>query len=229
MCTEEPVTRSFVHDGYLELNVKMCNYSGISEVSLMWYHNDTLIISGARRTLSNNNTQLTLRDMRDYDAGIYKVNFSRSCEFVPSIVLADNAPVVFVVQEHSLPTYNPYSRVPTYYITDDMDSIMLLNEFTGIQPSSNSPLFSSWNRNGTRIIESSMFNMTLDGSATSTLQAIYNITNDVTGTYVGITYLNLRHQYYDCPIINYYLDLSLINNLPLPIAVSIWNVKFYGR
>ena len=168
--------------------------------------------------------------MRDYDAGIYKVNFSRSCEFVPSIVLADNAPVVFVVQEYSLPTYNPYSRVPTYYITDDMDSIMLLNEFTGIQPNSSSPLFSSWNRNGATITENSMFNITLDGSATSTLQtSVYNITHDVTGTYVGITFLalNSRRQYYDCPIINYYLDLNF--NLPLPIAVSIWNVKFYGR
>ena len=126
--------------------------------------------------------------MRDYDAGIYKVIFSRSCDFVPSLAIVDNAPVIFVVQEYSLPTYNAYS---TYYVTDTSSSILL-----SIQTNSSTLSPSSrWYRNGIMITESSMDNITVanqDGYATNTLHTVYNDTRDVTGTYVGITGLTLH-------------------------------------
>ena len=97
------------------MNVKVLNnIYNINNDSLVWYRNDSRIISGGRHIISDNNTRLTINNLRDYDAGVYKVNFSYSCDYsLPSI--PDFVPVVFTVQEHSLPVYDPLTTVPIHH------------------------------------------------------------------------------------------------------------------
>ena len=104
--------------------IVLSNDYGINNDSLVWYHNDSRIIPGGRHIISDNNTRLTINSLRDYDAGVYKVNISYSCDY-PLPSTANFVPVIFTVQEHSLPVYDPLTTVPTYYITDRSSRIFL--------------------------------------------------------------------------------------------------------
>ena len=195
MHTPERVSRSFSPGGYLELNVNVTDNSfGISHSSLVWYHNETELVSGDRRAITNNHTTLIIRDMRSHDAGEYKVNFSYTCPYpLPSLALF--APVTFTVQGNSPPTYNPLSRIPTYYVSaeDSNTNIMLMN--ISVNTLYLNLFHPYWYRNGRRLS-----NVHLNGSTTSvSLQAAYT---DIGGIYIGLIEAYHRHQLvlYDCCI-----------------------------
>ena len=212
MHTFEPVSRSFSHGGYLELNINITDSNfGISNSSLVWYHNGTELFSGDRHTITNDNTRLIIRDMRSHDAGVYKVNFTYTCPYpLPSLALF--APVTFTVQENSPPTYNPLSMIPAHYVSaEDPNSTIVLDISTDTQYFI--PLGAYWYRNGSQLRNT--------GSTISL--SLYTNSDDISGIYFGLIEVMYRYQ----PVINedYCVIGSSYFHLVIPIGLSLWNIS----
>ena len=224
--TDEPVLRAFYQGGYLELNVKvLSNYYGINNDSLVWHHNDSQIISGGRHIISDNNTRLTINNLRDYDAGVYKVNFTYSCEY-PLPSTAAFVPVIFMVQENSLPVYDPLTA--NYYFIDSNPRIFLntsvplqyIRSIYGVY----------WYKDGVRISNSNMSILTTteqDGLRTETLE----LTGTGSDSVAGIHMMALRARYDRSSI--FYEDYCTLaygvyyGDRVFIIGFSVWNVAKY--
>ena len=223
--TDEPVSRAFNQGGYLEMNVKvLSNYYRINNDSLVWYHNDSQIISEGRHVISDNNTRLTINNLRDYDAGVYKVNFTYSCDY-PLPSTADFVPVIFTVQEHSLSNYSPLTTVPTYYITDR-------NSWPGILLNTSVPLqyideiyYDFWYKDGVRVPDSNTSTTEQNGLRTDTLELTGTESDSAAGIYMVILYAEYDYHssLYDsnCFVARRIYSLHVYS----AIAFSVWNVK----
>ena len=190
----------------------------------MWYHNGSQILSRGRHIISENNTKLTINNLRDYDAGVYKVNFSYSCIYpLPSV--AAFVPVMFTVQEHSLPLYDPLTTLPTYYITDISPRIFLN---TSVPSQYIRRLYGVyWYKDGVRVSNSNTSTLTTTeqgGLRTGTL--------DLTGREsAGIYMVALRVRYaYESILFDYICLIADRVDLfyyEFAIGFSIWIVKNY--
>ena len=207
------------------MNVKvLSNIYDINNDSLVWYHNDSQILSGGRRVISDNNTRLTINNLRDYDAGVYKVNFSYSCEY-PLASNPDFVPVIFIVQEHSLPVYDPLTTVSTYYITDRNGPGILLNTSVPLQYIDG--IYGDyWHKDGVRVPDSNTSTTEQNGLRTDTLE----LTGD---SAAGIYMVALQASYdygssshsSNC-FIAYRIDLF---HTVFAIGFSVWNVKSHRK
>ena len=208
--------------------------------SLAWYHNGTRIITGNKFIISNNGTNLAIMDMREYDAGKYEVKInsinyngrrSVSCDMkvLPLLEsLAIHAPVTFLVQEYRPPLYDPSKAIiSTYLITEQQDTITLSNEIY-------SDLFvrdryyHNWYRNGTRVSPTNTSNQ--NRTILNSLQIMYNNSNDAIGHYIGVVTIRSHTLETECQdYYYYYRSIAFIFSRSIPILISHWNVKVYGK
>lgn len=198
--------------------------------SLVWYHNETELSPGGRHNITNSNTTLIITDMKDYDAGSYKVKFFNNCSYpLPSLAYA--APVTFTVQENSVPVYNPLATIPTYYLT--VNSTVVLNlpvvdahvqQYTY----NHTPYWYRSDGIQTGIGKESMMSLSVQ------------TTDDNIGVYIGLimarykTSFNIIHHYY-CRLAyyNFYHNntdyyYNALQNNSNPVRLSLWNIKIYG-
>ena len=96
--------------------------------SLVWYHNGTLVTSDDRVDIIDNGTELTISNVVQSDAGKYEVKInsiknargsSETCDMniLPMLEhLALHAPVMFILHESSILSYNPEDVITDYYI-----------------------------------------------------------------------------------------------------------------
>ena len=223
--TDEPVSRAFNQGEYLEMNVKvLSNYYLINNESLVWYHNDSWIISGGRHIISDNNTRLTINNLRNYDAGVYKVNFTYSCDY-PLPSTPDFVPVIFTVQERSLPVYDPLTTVPTYYITDRNGPGILLNTSVPLQYIR---IYGDyWYKDGVRVPNSNTSTTEQNGLRTDTLELTGTEYDSVAGIYIVV--LDTDYDYHsnlndrNCSVAREIYYYSRV----VTVAFSVWNVKIH--
>ena len=225
MYTDGPVSRTFNRGESLQLNVEVLSpndYDFTSE-SLAWYHNGSRIISGGRHTISSGNTRLTINDLRDFDAGFYKVNFTFSCDY-PLPSTADFVPVVFTVQEHSLPVYDPLNTVLTYYVMDISRPRVYLNasvpsHYYTTLGFTRGGFLDVWHKDGMRVYED-LSVADQDGKWTATLE----LTGIGSESASGIYTVALLSAYED----TIWDNCSLARHGAITtIGYSIWNVKTY--
>ena len=191
-----------------------------------------LSLHGGRHIISDNNTRLTINSLRDYDAGVYKVNFTYSCEY-PLPSNPGFVPVIFTVQENSLPVYDPLATVSTYYITD-RSSRLFLN--TSLQSQNIQRIYGDyiyWYKDNVIVRESNTSNITTTeqhGLKTDILELIHTESNSVAGVYmVGILARYNRSSniwYEDYCLIVREVDYSYFYHT---FGFSIWNVKSYRK
>ena len=239
--TEEPVVRSFSSGGRLVLNVNISDYYTAQFInSLAWYHNGTKLFSGDKYRITNNATTLSVSDMAESDAGVYDVkidsltyyyyygtNEDPNCDssVLPLLEsLAAHAPVTFTVQEHYLPEYDPHSIVSAYYITEsDVDSYSVDLHVRGLSNVSFSYVGAYWYRNGNRLNNGDVYNITTTNQDSS-LRVMSNSTADIVGDYVGIlttysfSFITVRYQ---CRNYYYYIEDEFFR---LPLKVTFWSV-----
>ena len=235
--TEEPVVQSFNRDEHLVLNVNILSDPNIPLInSLAWYYNGTKLLAGNKYGITNNTKTLTISDMTGSDAGVYEVkinsisynstaNEEQDCDSLVLPLLETRAilaPVTFTVQEQSLPEYNPSSIVSIYYVMAESDvgngyDIELRGE---VHPG-NVSLRSAWYRNGTRLYNENMYNITATNRALS-LRITANSTTDVIGDYVGILWATLNREQL-CE--DYYNYLWRFSYPQYPLNLRLWSIK----
>ena len=239
MYTTGPVVRSFNRGGRLQLNVNTSNYFARYNISLAWYHNGTRIFSGSKFAITDNNTVLTITDMIPSDAGEYTVRVSSidvsdywgyhgdpRCEalVLPSLeLMAAHAPVTFMVQQDCLPEYNLLIAI-LYFFTENHDHI----ELSTTETSQND--YSYWYRNGNRLSDSAIYNLTVSRQVSSVVITI-NDTDAATGSYVGFSQFDVIELYfgrYFCREYYYYIAGDL-GTSSIPSSLSYWKVIFQSK
>ena len=212
--------------------------------SLSWYHNGTEIISGEneRMIIDMNGTRLSITNMEESDAGTYQVKInstsssfgrnSESCDLLALPLLeltAGHAPVTFTVLEQHTPTYNPSSIVSTHYISEDTSNTLQLH--SNINTSLGTYLdrhWIFWFRNGIRLSDNSMFNLSGSSLERLSLQVTSYNSADITGDYLGMVWIvyNFNQDFRDlCR--GYYSYIRYIYYLP--VIASYWRVKVDGK
>lgn len=228
--------RSFSRGERLQLNVNI-NYTASHITSLAWYHNGTRIVSGSKYTISDSDTELTVINMEESDAGVYEVRIQSTdtsytgysnhplCE---SLVLplvettAAHAPVTFTVQENTLPKYDPLSVVTTHYIT----GISGTTELRDIYPAdvvsflSLQSVGSYWSRNGVTVRRAYDYST---NEETHSLVLTYNNTEDAVGSYAAVLSFHILDLSPLCEGYREYYchDLHICS---VPLSVSFWKI-----
>ena len=217
--------------------------------SLAWYHNGTRVTSDDRVHIINNGTELTISNMVQSDAGKYEVKInsietargsSETCDMniLPMLEhLALHAPVMFILHESSILSYNPEDDVITdYYIpayqgtslqSITIDNVIKINTSSVLRNDFDG--YHELYKDGIRVYDVNTFNSTVSygNEIMQSLRISYNNTDDITGHYVYLAY----GYYWDidsrtCPQYHSYIGNFIWE---FPIFVLYWHIKVYGK
>ena len=201
--------------------------------SLAWYHNGTQVTSSSRIFIYNNGADLVILSMVESDAGKYEVKI-HSMEYnrIHSLICDKNilpmmenmaifAPVTFILQKASLPSYMPEEEItefilPSYHGTSTqtiaIDNVIDVN-LNAVQVTSfrTSILL----KDGTKLHNGDMYNITvLHGNVINqSVRISYNNTDGIAGNYIYAEYLNYWEIKADiCP---HYLTILRFQIIPM--------------
>ena len=244
MFSEEPVVQSFSRGGSLLLRVSISDSSDARYItSLAWYHNGTRISSGLKYRIVNSSTTtiLSIFNMSGSDAGKYEAKID---SLYGSIYPVCNAllesisfysPVVFTVQENCVPMYDPHSTITYLYLFNGDSGRLQLRSEQLLPPALTRTHYSisrMWYRNGTRLSDRSMFNLTSNSHQEISLQITYNNSADIAGDYVGIASIYFIDLLYDIfpdycrPYSDLRFDTFLFHvHGEIPFKISFWTIK----
>ena len=232
--TDEPIARSFILDNEIVMNVILSNTQTNQPFvsSLMWSHNGTELISDGRVSIDNNGTSLTISNMVQSDAGRYEVKINstvlddgRTCNtnILPMLEnIALHAPMTFLLQENSLPTYTPEDAIVNY----DIPAYQYINKQLAINNTfmvnvpavlNETKIFNNLFRDGVGIFINETYNSTWSyGSFTTQYLTIsYNNSDDIAGQYVVQQFTN--YEAFDQAVCPGYFDYIRDNIGFLPI------------
>ena len=216
--------------------------------SLAWYHNGTRVTSDDRVNIIDNETELTISNVVQSDAGKYEVKInsiknargsSEMCDMniLPMLEhLSLYAPVTFILHESSILSYNPEDVITDYYIpayqgtslqSVTIDNVIKINSSSLLR--NDIYKYQVLYKDGIYVYDGNTFNSTVSygNEIMQSLRISYNNTDDITGHYV---YLGYTYSWYinrtTCPQYYYYIQ----NSIELfPIFVLYWNIKVYGK
>ncbi len=227
MNTDDSITRSFLSGDNIALSINLTTgtyrYLTGYVSSLKWYHNGTNISNTDRISITNNGTSLSISNMIDSDAGKYEAKIgsidyngygsSSECDqnLLPSLeILALQAPVTFIVQQHHIPEYNPEDTIEVF-VLDPTHNILTINNSFAINTNRflyDTP-YSYFYKNGiSQSFNTEHFSFTTSYGSEILLshQIRYSNTEDVAGHYV---YTELSHAFdvhYHCRSYSYYIS-----------------------
>ena len=215
--------------------------------SLVWSHNGTELASDGRHSIGNNGTSLTISNMVQSDAGKYEVKINSTylddergiCDknFLPMLAnLALYAPVTFVLQEFSVPTYYPDDVISDYAVpayqgsaskTLDIDNVFMINVPAVFD--NRLTFFEFLYKDAVRITDMAPFHCTIsyDNVTTQSLRITYNNTEDVTGHYYYGA--DLFYSGIDRDICPQYDDHLSITAIYPPVFFQHWNIRSYSE
>ena len=196
--------------------------------SLVWSHNGTELASDGRHSIGHNGTSLTISNMVQSDAGKYEVKIHSTylddeggiCDkniLLMLVNLAFYAPVTFILQELSVPTYYPEDVISDYALpayqgsaskTLDIDNVFMINVpavFDELIP------YEVLYKDGVSITHMASFHRTVSygNVTTQSLRITYNNTEDVTGHYYyGADRFSIDIDRVICPQYWDYLDYT---------------------
>ena len=201
-------------------------------------------MSGNRHTITSNDTTLIIGNMEASDAGTYQVkinatqfNYGRNAPFCDSLLLpvlepnADFAPVTFTVQENHVPEYNPSSVISTRYVNEGSAGSLELESDIQINSSLlRRDLRHYWFKNGTRISNDGTYDLTGSSQDRLSLRIMYNDSADITGDYVGTSWLYYSYLSYDLRVEcrGYYSYFDYYFYIPT-VKVSYWRLSTYSE
>ena len=211
--------------------------------SLVWSHNGTELASDGRHSIGHNGTSLTISNVVQSDAGKYEVRINSTdldnggiCDrnILPMLAnLALHAPVTFVLQESSVPTYYPNDIISRYALpayqgstdkTLNIDNVFMIDVPAVMDDSNPSEILY---KDGVSIRHRALFNSSVSygNVTTQSLRIIYNNTEDVTGRYYYQAYTFRTDIDGDiCPQYGDYLNFTVVF---LPIFSVHWNIRSY--
>ena len=215
--------------------------------SLVWSHNGTELASDGRHSIGHNGTSLTISNMVQSDAGKYEVKIHSTylddeggiCDknILPMLVnLAFYAPVTFILQEFSVPTYYPEDVISDYALlayqgsaskTLDIDSVFMIN-VPAVFDDESIP-YEFLYKDGVNITDMASFHSTISygNVTTQSLRITYNNTEDVTGHYYyGADRFSTDIDRDICPQYRDYLDYT---SLYPPVFSLHWNIRSYSE
>ena len=212
--------------------------------SLVWSHNGTELTSDGRHSIGNNGTSLTISNMMQSDAGKYEVKINSTnlddggiCDrnISPMVEnLARHAPLVFVLQESSVPTYYPQDVISDYALpayqgssvkTFVIDNVFMINVPTVYD--SESTDFDDLYKDGVIIRDMASFHRTVSygNVTTQSLRITYNNAEDITGQYNYVAFRrNLEIKRGICPHYKEYIESI---GFDLPVFTQHWNIRTY--
>ena len=192
-------------------------------------------------------TSLTISNMVQSDAGKYEVKINSTylddkrgiCDenILPMLAnLAFYAPVTFVLQEFSVPTYYPDDVISDYALpayqgstdkTLDFENVFMIN-FPAVFDD-RSTFFEFLYKDGVNVSGMAPFHSTISygNVTTQSLRISYNNIEDVTGRYyygADIVYFDIDRDI--CPQYWEYLDVTSI--FP-PVFSLHWNIRSYSE
>ena len=225
----------------MRINISTDYYSAYIR-SLVWSHNGTELTSNGRHSIGHSGTSLTISNMVQSDAGKYEVKIHSTyfddeggiCDrnILPMLAnLAFYAPVTFVLQEFSVPTYYPEDVISVYGLPAyqgstskilGIDNVFMINiSALFYRPISNEAL----NKDYLDIVDMPSFHRTVSygNVITQSLRITYNSTENVTGRYYYGAYLD----FFDldvCFIYRYIFHTSIF-----PVFSLHWNIRSYSE
>ena len=216
--------------------------------SLVWSHNGTELTSDSRVSIGNNGTSLTIFNMVQSDAGKYQVKFNSTglsdreiCDrnILPMLAnLASHAPVIFVLQESSVPTYYPGDVISDYALpayqgpphnTLVIANVLMINVPEVAVRMNTKNRYEFLYKDGDRIEDMSQFQDTVsyDNVTTQSLRVTYNNTEDVAGCYSHRVYTQIN--YTVCPDWEVYSNTFGYIDSPLLLFTLYWNIRSYSE
>ena len=229
--TDQSLTRSFEVDESIELMINMPPAQYFS--SLAWYHNGNELTTDNRVSISNSGTTLTISNMVGSDAGKYEVKIKSTghdtngiCDdnILPMLEnTARHAPVVFVLQESNVPTYNPGDVILDCSLPAPHSALLRTLAFSSTYQV-NVPavmdvtnIYNNLFKDGIGVYRNKTFNSTwsYDSITTQFLMIPYSTGDDIAGYYVQEAYASyVSFKQLICPGFYNYIQLH-IGYLPL--------------
>ena len=150
--------------------------------------------------------------------------------------LALHAPVMFILHESSILSYNPEDVITDYYIPGyqgtslqsiTIDNVIKINTSSVLE----NDFYGYYQlyKDGIYVYDVNTFNSTVSygNEIMQLLRISYNNMDDITGHYV---YLAYTYSWYinrtTCPQYYYYIDHEFWR---FPLFVLYWNIKVYGK
>ena len=228
----------------MEMRINISSVQSIAPTiihSLVWSHNGTELASDGRHSIDNNGTSLTISNMVESDAGKYEVKINSTdldnggiCDrnILPMLAnLALHAPVTFVLQESSVPTYYPNDIISRYALpayqgstdkTLNIDNVFMIDVPAVMDDSNPSELLY---KDGVFIRDMPSFHRTVSyGNVTAqSLRITYNNTEDVTGHYYYGAFLD----FFDLDVC--FIYWHIFHTSVFPVFSLHWNIRSYSE
>ena len=225
----------------MRINISTDYYSAFIS-SLVWSHNGTELASDDRHSIGHNGTSLTISNMVQSDAGKYEVKInSTNLDYERGICdknilrmmanLAFYAPVTFILQEFSVPTYYPEDVILDYAVPAYQGSTSKILGIENVFMINVSALFyrpisyEVLNKDYLDIRDMPPFRRTVSygNVITQSLRITYNNTEDVTGRYNYGAFLDFFDQ--DVCFIYWHIFHTSV----FPVFSLHWNIRSYSE